>query len=474
MSELHDRFRCIGSRLHIFKGQPVNVFSKLKSKYNVGRICFEQDCEPIWIKRDEAVKNWCRQNDIECIEKVGHTLWDPHEIIALNGGSPPVTFAMFNHVVSSIGLPPRPSPDVDLSSIDCANLDPFPEAGLFEHFPSCEDVGVTKTHVTNKMYIGGESHALEHLQKRLNVEFNAFVSNSFLPNRRNPELLRPPKSLSPDLRFGSLSIRKFYWGVMDSYKKSQAGTNKPFNPQITVQLLWREFFYTMSVNNQYFGQMEENDICINIPWYPVAENNHFSAFCKAQTGYPLIDAGVRQMLKEGWIHHIIRNALACFLTRGDLWISWENGLRFFLENLLDADWSVCAGNWMWVSSSAFEDVLNCTTCIDPGTFGRRADPWGDYVRAYIPELKNYPVEYIYEPWTAPLDVQEKAGCVVGKDYPERIVIHEEASLKNAKKMSIIKEQLLKELHQVPNHIKPSDEQEARDLMIFNKSCDTHF
>ena len=100
-------------------------------------------------------------------------------------------------------------------------------------------------HETKKVYIGGETHALEHLQKRLNVELTAFVSNSFLPNRRNPELLRPPKSLSPDLRFGSLSIRKFYWGLMDAFKKSQAGTKKPFNPQIVVQLLWREFFYTM-------------------------------------------------------------------------------------------------------------------------------------------------------------------------------------------------------------------------------------
>ena len=66
-----------------------------------------------------------------------------------------------------------------------------------------------------------------------------------------------------------------------------------------------------------------------------------------------------------------------------------------------------------ISSSAFEDVLSCTTCIDPGTFGRRADPWGDYVRVYIPELKEYPVEYLYEPWTAPKDVQEKAGCIIG-------------------------------------------------------------
>ena len=72
-----------------------------------------------------------------------------------------------------------------------------------------------------------------------------------------------------------------------------------------------------------------------------------------------------------------------------------------------------------ISSSAFEDVLSCTTCIDPGTFGRRADPWGDYVRAYIPELKDYPVEYIYEPWTAPKDVQEKAGCVIGRESEKK-------------------------------------------------------
>ena len=100
------------------------------------------------MKRDEDVKNWCRQNDIECIEKVGHTLWDPHEIISLNGGSPPVTFAMFNHVVSSIGLPPRPLPDVDMSSVNLVNLEPFPESGLLEQFPSCEDIGVNK-----RMYI---------------------------------------------------------------------------------------------------------------------------------------------------------------------------------------------------------------------------------------------------------------------------------------------------------------------------------
>jgi cryptochrome len=187
--------------------------------------------------------------------------------------------------------------------------------------------------------------------------------------------------------------------------------------------------------------MDKNNLLSNYQHY-------FKAFCEAKTGYPFIDAGVRQLIKEGWVHHIIRNSLACFLTRGDLWISWEHGLQFFLKYLLDADWSVCAGNWMWISSSAFEDVLNCSSCIDPGIYGRRTDPWGDYVKRYIPELANYPVEYVYEPWTAPYDVQVKAGCVVGKDYPDRIVIHEVACVENAKQMNALKDRLMEELSEV--------------------------
>ena len=166
--------------------------------------------------------------------------------------------------------------------------------------------------------------------------------------------------------------------------------------------------------------------------------------------------------------------MATFLTRGDLWINWVDGAEFFLEYLLDGDWAVNNGNWMWISSSAFEERLNCPTCIDPGTFGRTADPWGDYVRRYVPELAQYPVEYIYEPWLAPHDVQKKAGCLVGKDYPARIVIHEEVSRENSLKMREIKTKLLEKSHnEVPKHIMPSDQKETERLLIFADDCTSH-
>jgi deoxyribodipyrimidine photolyase len=118
---------CLRSNKLVFRGQPVDIFTKLHEACGVETICFEQDCEPIWMSRDEAVKAWCETNDVDFIESVGHTLWNPHEVIDLNGGSPPITFSMFNHVVSSIGLPQRPLPDVDLPTIALANLTPDPD-----------------------------------------------------------------------------------------------------------------------------------------------------------------------------------------------------------------------------------------------------------------------------------------------------------------------------------------------------------
>jgi cryptochrome len=132
-----------------------------------------------------------------------------------------------------------------------------------------------------------------------------------------------------------------------------------------------------------------------------------------QTGYPFIDAGMRQLLQEGWIHHTVRNAVAVFLTRGDLWLNWEKGGTHFYNNLVDSDWAVNAGNWMWVSSSAFERVLNCSICIDSVMYGKRLEPSGDYIRRYVPELANFEFEHIHEPWKASLEVQRGANCILG-------------------------------------------------------------
>eukprot|EP00092_Neocalanus_flemingeri_P001275 GFUD01001361.1.p1 GENE.GFUD01001361.1~~GFUD01001361.1.p1 ORF type:complete len:169 (-),score=40.24 GFUD01001361.1:795-1229(-) len=133
----------------------------------------------------------------------------------------------------------------------------------------------------------------------------------------------------------------------------------------------------------------------------------------------------------------------------------------FLKYLIDADWSVCAGNWMWVSSSAFEKSLNASVSLDPGVYGSRVDPEGEYIRKYVPELVKFPAKYIYQPWKAPAAIQEKADCLIGKDYPMPMVVHQEASVRNRKMMEELQEILQNSGMEEPSHIKPSDELEVK-------------
>lgn len=233
--------------------------------------------------------------------------------------------------------------------------------------------------------------ALKSLKNRLEIEGNAFEMDTFHPNQANPDLLQPSSSSSPYLRHGCLSVRKFYWSIQDLFIDIQKYRRNPppYGPHITGQLIWREYFYTMSVNNPVYGEMYRNPICLNIPWSDPSADI-LRRWKYGQTGFPLIDAAMRQLLSEGWIHHILRNTVASFLTRGALWYSWTLGLEHFLKYQLDADWSVCAGNWMWVSSSAFETVLDTSSCACPTALGKRLDPIGRYIKRYVPELNVYP------------------------------------------------------------------------------------
>lgn len=195
--------------------------------------------------------------------------------------------------------------------------------------------------------------------------------------------------------------------------------------------MWREFYYAASLATPNFDRMKGNSICIQIGWQK--NQTHLDAWTYGRTGYPFIDAIMRQLRQEGWIHHLARHAVACFLTRGDLYISWEEGLKVFEELLLDADWALNAGNWMWLSASAFFHQF--FRVYSPVAFGKKTDPNGDYIRKYVPELKNYPKKWIYEPWLASLRDQQEMGCVIGFDYPARIVVHEEVQKINMARMS---------------------------------------
>ncbi|KAG7456394.1 hypothetical protein JOB18_048749 [Solea senegalensis] len=280
---------------------------------------------------------------------------------------------------------------------------------------------------------GGESEALHRLNKHLDKK--VWVAN-FEHSRVNTcSLYASPTGLSPYLRFGCLSCRVLYYNLRELYMKLRKRTSPPLS--LFGQLLWREFFYTAATNNPNFDRMEGNPICVQIPWDQNPEA--LAKWAEGRTGFPWIDAIMTQLRQEGWIHHLARHAVACFLTRGDLWITWESGMKVFEELLLDADWSVNAGSWMWLSCSAFFQQF--FHCYCPVGFGRRTDPSGDYIRRYVPVLKDYPNRYIYEPWNAPESLQKAANCVVGVDYPKPMINHAEGSRLNIERMKQVYQQL---------------------------------
>mmetsp|Transcript_22683 Transcript_22683/g.56048 ORF Transcript_22683/g.56048 Transcript_22683/m.56048 type:complete len:283 (+) Transcript_22683:1150-1998(+) len=235
---------------------------------------------------------------------------------------------------------------------------------------------------------------------------------------------------------GCLSPRTVWHAISDAVAQAPASAPKSKPPvSLHGQMLWRDFnnLIAHSANQDNpgsWGKMEGNKYCREIPW---SENERFlTAWKNGETGYPWIDACMKQLETEGWIHHLGRHAVACFLTRGDLWQSWEKGALHFEGQLLDADYALNGFNWLWLSCSGF--FYQYFRCYSPIAFQKKNDPHGHYIRKWVPALKNIPAKYIYEPWKAPASVQKTAGVKIGKDYPLPIVDHAIESKENMSRM----------------------------------------
>ncbi|KAG8519553.1 Cryptochrome-2, partial [Galemys pyrenaicus] len=433
LEDLDTSLRKLNSRLFVVRGQPADVFPRLFKEWGVTRLTFEYDSEPFGKERDAAIMKMAKEAGVEVVTENSHTLYDLDRIIELNGQKPPLTYKRFQAIISLMELPKKPVGSVTSQQMEGCRAEIQENHDETYGVPSLEELGFPTEGLGPAVWQGGETEALARLDKHL--ERKAWVANYERPRMNANSLLASPTGLSPYLRFGCLSCRLFYYRLWDLYKKVKRNSTPPLS--LFGQLLWREFFYTAATNNPRFDRMEGNPICIQIPWDRNPEA--LAKWAEGKTGFPWIDAIMTQLRQEGWIHHLARHAVACFLTRGDLWVSWESGVRVFDELLLDADFSVNAGSWMWLSCSAFFQQF--FHCYCPVGFGRRTDPSGDYVRRYLPKLKGFPSRYIYEPWNAPESIQKAAKCIIGVDYPRPIVNHAETSRLNIERMKQIYQQL---------------------------------
>ncbi|XP_072242827.1 cryptochrome-2 isoform X1 [Leuresthes tenuis] len=433
LEDLDSSLKKFNSRLFVVRGQPAEVFPRLFKEWNVTRLTFENDPEPYGKERDGAIIKMAQEFGVETVIKNSHTLYNLDRIIEMNNNSPPLTFKRFQTIVSRLELPRRALPTITAQQMDRCHTKIADNHDQLYSIPSLEELGFRMEGLPPTVWRGGESEALDRLSKHLDKK--VWVASVEHTRVNMCSLYASPTGLSPYLRFGCLSCRVLYYNLREFYMKLRKRCSPPLS--LFGQLLWREFFYTAATNNPNFDRMEGNPICVQIPWDQNPEA--LAKWAEGRTGFPWIDAIMTQLRQEGWIHHLARHAVACFLTRGDLWISWESGMKVFEELLLDADWSVNAGSWMWLSCSAFFQQF--FHCYCPVGFGRRTDPSGDYIRRYIPVLRDYPNRYIYEPWNAPESLQKAANCVVGVDYPKPMINHAESSRLNIERMKQVYQQL---------------------------------
>nr|WDV40244.1 cryptochrome 2 [Sinonovacula constricta] len=419
LENLDSSLRKLNSRLFVVRGQPAEVFPKLFKEWNINVLSFEEDPEPFGKNRDEAISSLAREVGINVIIRTSHTLYDLQKIIAANDGIPPLTFKRFQSILSKMDPPDKPEDTITMETIGTSKTLISMYHDEKYGVPTLEELGFDTDSPMSKVFRGGETEALHRLHRHL--ERKAWVASFEKPKMTSQSLFPSHTTLSPYLRFGAISPRLFYWKLHELYRKVKKQKEPPLS--LHGQLLWREFFYCAATNNPNFDKMENNPVCVQIPWDK--NNEALAKWAEGKTGFPWIDAIMVQLREVGWVHHLARHAIACFLTRGDLWISWEEGFKVFDELLLDADWSVNAGMWLWLSCSSF--FLQFLNCYCPVGFGKQADPTGDFIRHYLPVLKGFPPQYIYEPWNAPENVQKAAKCIVGKDYPVPMVNHAEAS-----------------------------------------------
>jgi deoxyribodipyrimidine photo-lyase len=263
---------------------------------------------------------------------------------------------------------------------------------------------------------GGELAAHKQLLRFLRLSLRHYKE------RRDIPALDGTSRLSPFLSVGAISIRKVYHAASELRTHASPSERQNINAFIS-ELIWREFYYQILANIPSVVKQAFREELRNVSW---SENrHHFDAWCKGETGYPIVDAGMRQLAQEGWMHNRVRMIVASFLTK-DLHINWQWGERFFFEHLCDADIASNNGGWQWCAGTG-TDAAPWFRIFNPLRQSKRFDPNGVYIKRYVPELRGVPAQFIHAPHTMPPALQRELGCVIGRHYPQPIVEHAEAT-----------------------------------------------
>ncbi|MCY3756261.1 MAG: deoxyribodipyrimidine photo-lyase [Acidobacteria bacterium] len=382
-----------GSGLVLLEGPSPSALPRVAAQWRVDRVWAHRGSEPGGRARDNEVAGAL---DVPLRLFEGETLTPPGSI-RTRAGRPFSVFTPFKRAFLKEAFADwaRPAPE---------SLPPLPAGlGLWTGgVPDCTDIGLV---LNPRVLEGGEQAA----RKRLRTFFAG--SASLYETLRHRLDLGATSRLSADLKFGTLSAREVWQRSWENLRDTPSGT------AFRDQLLWREFgYHTLWDRPEVLRRPFRSDF-LGFPWE--FNEERWTAWTEGRTGFPLVDASARQLLREGWVPNRARMISASFLTK-QLLIDYRLGEAHYLKYLVDGDPAQNNLGWQW-SAGCGCDAQPWFRVFNPVRQGDRFDPSGSYVRRWLPRLGRLPNRYIHRPWEAPAGVLEEAGVRLGKDYPYPVV-----------------------------------------------------
>jgi deoxyribodipyrimidine photo-lyase len=398
LRRLDEDLRARGSRLIVGWGDPRDELTALLTECGAEAIFTEEDFTPYAQQRDSGVAERLP------LHLVGGRIVHPPGVVLKADGTPYTVFTPFGRRWKTFPLPQAgavlPAPDWLSTPPEVSSL-PIPTEPAWRPtvpFPP------------------GEAEA----QRRL----RAFVDGDDSPVYRYAEGrdrldIDGTSCLSPYLHLGMVSTRQAVVAALEAIATAPDAQARQGAETWLDELIWREFYVHILYHFPYVLQESFRANLRAVPW----ENDEeaFAAWCEGRTGYPVVDAGMRQLVQTGWMHNRARMIVASFLVK-DLLIDWRWGERYFMQQLVDGDLASNNGGWQWTAGTG-TDAAPYFRVFNPVLQGKKHDPQAAYVHRWVPELARVPDKFVHQPWKMPFEAQQKAGCIMGQDYPAPIVDH---------------------------------------------------
>ncbi len=401
--------RSARSRLILRSGDPAKVIPALVEETGAAAVFWDASFEPAQRRADERLSVILAREGVLGRSFHDGLLRDPAELLTKQGTPFKVFTPFWNHCLSR-GEPSAPQKSPAF----------FRAPRVWPRSETCDERRCARAlKWAVKMepwWKPGEAGAWEH--------FRSFLGEKLGDYREGRD--RPAEDgtsrLSPHLHFGEISVRRIWQEMQRHRAKDRRPGSARASEAFLRQILWREFaagllfHFPKTVNEplrESFGKFE---------WKQ--DPQRLRAWQKGMTGYPIVDAGMRQLWATGWMHNRVRMIAASFLVK-DLLIDWKKGAAWFMETLVDADLGNNTFGWQWVAGCG-ADAAPYFRIFNPVLQGEKFDPEGTYVRRWVPELAKAPKRFVHAPWKAPREVLDEAGVQLGRDYPAPIVDHDAA------------------------------------------------